>query len=579
METLVEEETNFGCETCEDSGYSCSDCGCPNCEGKEGYCECCAECGETPEYCNCYCGECGELRDGCGCSDGFFGESVVAPWEQRGHNVISFGATSNWSSVWPNLMPGDVDPVMEAANFYLLEALSNGIIGDVKIIDFDLEVSESDLQDFKVEDVDSFMEKRNQYVNSLLENDPLMKLSVEAKKAAEYLASRVEVLDKIFVEYFHVACAGEARHHRAIGNRILDGPGHRNRAWAGWRKVYEAVGNEAVKDLADLFDEFNSDSYGGPKWAEAAMVLYNRLENKLGPTDLINKKMFIDRVWTLEHNGGCFLNKLEWAILNSKKYSISEIKSQVLDIHASHEPSWKKLFILSDDETQKIALSYWNALNEYREINNLEPNTDFLFKEVATLCSWCGKNMNIGHGHLCQESKVKEEKIFDSDFLEEWNEFVVFDQNFNLLEEYPNPDFNGIKVRNLQEFIELVKVKVDLNVSFLSQRENEPEPLIKCHDVTYELSLKEFINKKCYIKKFDMKSGELKYLDQIRVKCSMSFVLKKDSKMFFLTHGYMNFPVEKDSTFKISELTPECNLHAQYFVDKLIKSAKKGVNV
>jgi hypothetical protein len=63
--------------------------------------------------------------------------------------------------------------------------------------------------------------------------------------------------------------------------------------------------------MAELFHEFDEDSgYGGSAWATAAEVLALKKRGELGPTDFQNKKIFLDRAFSLEHNGGCLFDKL-----------------------------------------------------------------------------------------------------------------------------------------------------------------------------------------------------------------------------------------------------------------------------
>ncbi len=80
--------------------------------------------------------------------------------------------------------------------------------------------------------------------------------------------------------------------------------GSRSGAWKTWLVLVAKEGSEMLLEAADAFDDYAwNKSYGGPNWAIAARVAYEYHKN------VISKRVFIDRCWTLQHNGGCIFNK------------------------------------------------------------------------------------------------------------------------------------------------------------------------------------------------------------------------------------------------------------------------------
>lgn len=377
---------------------ACSVCG----EAHPGCCECCGNCGCVE--CEC-CQECGEA--GCECGEGF-GDSDRTPWEQRGVSTDSTAnnSTSNWQMIWPEIDATNFDLCREAADFYLLEAITNGIVNSDNPFLLTAEVKATPEQLLILigaddERVTAQLETRRLNI-ATDESDKLpspleIALRGVIKEAKNLFAQRIERSDEIFRAYFHMAVAGEARHHRAIKNRILSGD--RDRAWSGWRSIYDQVGPEALLDLANLFMEFTGGTYGGAPWAEACKILYSREMGTLGPNEFLNKKMFVDRAWTLEHNGGCFLNKISWAVKNPNGWHIGELKSKILDSHASSPPNWRSLLRAASEEVLILWDQIWEINNELNGTTNENPRNAQPQRRI--ICRHCDSNPLKGHFKGC----------------------------------------------------------------------------------------------------------------------------------------------------------------------------------
>lgn len=394
------------CECCGTCGVYPCEC-CDMCGEPQDYCTCCADCECSP--CECDCGGCGECES-CGDS-GRMGKSTKPGWVSRGHNVSNIVYDDNWQNTWPEIDSQNFDPVIEAANFYLLEAITGGVpngIPERPVSAHRANTAERDeelLIQLGITSADERAKRimaRDQAIEDRKATDPDFALAVLLAEAEDMFEVVVDRADATLVGYFHMACAGEARHHRAIGGTVLAGGRSRAGAWIGWRKVYEAVGPESVKDLANLLGEITGGTYGGERWEEAANILYGRITGELGPTEAINKRLFVDRAWTLQHNGGVFLNKINWRISNRKGWDLHAVQSKVLDAHASNPPNWKLLCSVADISVVEMFHRHWDAMNARREAYGMD-TVENPVKQVKyrIMCRHCNSNPAAGHFLSC----------------------------------------------------------------------------------------------------------------------------------------------------------------------------------
>jgi hypothetical protein len=171
------------------------------------------------------------------------------------------------------------------------------------------------------------------------------KIVNEAKRQLDTL---VQNLDDIFTRYTIMAVGGESRHHRAIGGIVLPGPDHRPWAWRTWKPIYDHVGPQAVLDIIPYFEEMGG-SFGGQAWVNVCRILHSRLVGELPP------HLFVDRCFTLQHNSGCFFNKV---------FSVSGMDA-VLPLHGRDEFPAQSLMDWCGEETKTLWERYWQACNTY----------------------------------------------------------------------------------------------------------------------------------------------------------------------------------------------------------------------
>lgn len=250
------------------------------------------------------------------------------PWVERGIKVDATAEFTPWAEVW-GYDPHEVNIVRASADFYLLEAMTAGLVGTT--------------------------DGNGNIVLDGVQNHPAyLIIRNDAEAMLNDLVARIA---PVLVSYTHMACGGELRHHSAIGSRVLSA--NRATAWAGWKRVFEAVGNDALVDAATLFEEFGGGSFGGKPWADACRILHAHLTGK------INARMFLDRIFNHQHNGGVFLNKVQWeGDLAKNSFSvkeqllampISDMQSVVLPAHGVEpEPDYTTLLAYASPEVQRL---------------------------------------------------------------------------------------------------------------------------------------------------------------------------------------------------------------------------------
>lgn len=81
--------------------------------------------------------------------------------------------------------------------------------------------------------------------------------------------------------------------------------GSRTGAWDAWMQFRKSHAESILDLVVEVFDNREwSSGYGGKKWGDCAKVLRDYRAGKL------SDQSFVDRCWTLQHNGGSLFNKL-----------------------------------------------------------------------------------------------------------------------------------------------------------------------------------------------------------------------------------------------------------------------------
>ena len=322
-----------------------------------------------------------------------YGKTKTVPWKKVKKKHTD---ETQWKQFWPAAALSETVNVPQvAAEFYMLEMISAhvGIHTPSVAAASELPISSDEFFELlRIEDADV----RNRLLAARRERlggvEIVDKLSDVRRTALVSLAALVEKYEPTFYQYLTLAIGGELRHHVAVGKVLHE---KRHWAWCDWADIIEAHGAKAVLTAAELFREFPKEAgYGGEPWAQAADILASRMEGRLGPDQKTNDRLFVDRVWTLEHNNGCILNKVPWIDLDSIQY--------VLNAHASNPVNVKALYAKSGATVKALWDAYLVACNELREQDGAEPVVDTAsLLTYYAVCSECSSNAAIGHHFGC----------------------------------------------------------------------------------------------------------------------------------------------------------------------------------
>lgn len=259
------------------------------------------------------------------------GKSPLPGWEVRGLKVEVKAPSSDWTLYWDIDLSVDLCTAM--ADFYLLQYMTMNHLGGKENIQG-------------------------------LQSEQLERLTQEAKGILDKL---VERLDPIFCQYMDMAIGGELRHHRAIRSEMRFGSSQREAAWGGWKQVRDQVGPQALLDAAILAEEVTEGGYLGKAWAAPARILHARLTGRIPPV------IFVDRAFSLEHNGGSLFNKVEWGVSNRMNWGNSWIKEMLGPAHSATRTIWGPLLLVASPETQRLLGETMRAANKVRVAADLRP--------------------------------------------------------------------------------------------------------------------------------------------------------------------------------------------------------------
>lgn len=164
--------------------------------------------------------------------------------------------------------------------------------------------------------------------------------------------------DGLFQTYLFAAIGGEVRHHHSVYEtdalKVQEYKG-RNGAWRQWLAMGETnCRTQLTADCIELFGDVDNwdDGYGGSSWRIIAETLHARL------TGQFDAKTFVDRVFSLQHNNGSCLDKVEWP-----RYRGANLKScqTVGDSHHATRTGFSTLLNYASDDVRHIVALAFNS--------------------------------------------------------------------------------------------------------------------------------------------------------------------------------------------------------------------------
>lgn len=160
----------------------------------------------------------------------------------------------------------------------------------------------------------------------------------EAAERLEVLASE---LAQEFTIYLDLACGGELRHastwpYELPSCPVLGRGSDRSVAWKDW--LAWNTPTYRMEYAVEAFEQASwpSRNYGGEPWMLIASTVLAFLRKEM------SSEVFVDRVWNLEHHGGCSLNKV---------YATEELPA-VLEAHGRDD--YETLLSYSSETTKLL---------------------------------------------------------------------------------------------------------------------------------------------------------------------------------------------------------------------------------
>lgn len=269
--------------------------------------------------------------------------SVDVPWG----NVCAYTKNSDWREYWPILAEygKECNVVAVAADFYLLEYIvyASGVS----------RVSEDD------EIVQQFLEAGFTF-NSTIQ------IGLAARQQQAWVE---EVWGAVLVDYLHWACVAEMTHSYAVCETM------NWTTWAtafrGWGKIVNRFGRvQAAEWAVEVFNQpWKNNAFGGWRWRAIAELL---LAVEKG--DMLGQKfdyhLFMDRVFSLQHNTGGVFSKWNWNETEMDSghsvywypgiHNVGNIYT-ILDAH--HEG---RIATLANHAHHQSAMLYYQLLGEHR---------------------------------------------------------------------------------------------------------------------------------------------------------------------------------------------------------------------
>jgi hypothetical protein len=319
-EEQEEEEEEEEVDTCDSCGYPeydcqcCENCGSYNCECCSTCmcypCECCESCGTSP--CEC-CGNCGYSQYDCECERCEACNETIENCMCENPPYQSGGSDSDYDKFYPYptykhiVVNGSQIPVLEEpvkTSTEISDRLGlKPMIWEHEVADFYL------LLDLK----------RREH----LEDNAWLGIAFEQKK--DFLLSQLE-------PYTRMVIGGEIRHaltrsgpgksriefhlteiHGANCQPFIDwleslNGKKRYQAWESWIEFHAKYKPDCTAWVRDVYNmTWPGGGMGGKSWGRIADTLW------LYETGQLDEVLFIDQCFSLQHNGGFYLNKV-WAV-------------------------------------------------------------------------------------------------------------------------------------------------------------------------------------------------------------------------------------------------------------------------
>lgn len=321
------------------------------------------------------------------------------------HQVFEHYCAKGWSwradaelhEVFPAVRPGDDgynlivgNPIKAAADYYLLEAIMSGLLGREAIpTDFTHDYLWRRQQEHPFNrhglklcgcpagtativhpcEHDGRISEFSWHLFNGTNRMPdhLVKMMKKAEKLQDLLVARWTT---IFWSYGALAFASEATYVREMAYKFHDRNGYfsRNTMLGGLAAIERQYGPECwATEMYDLFSDQVvqwAGAYGGDAWRSCVRPYKLLAANEITP------KLFVDRVFSAQHNTSTFLNKVMW-YKNDPTYDptdtvyVGDIK-WTLNAHANS--NYNHLLDECSKPVKALWSKYWDHINYERTV-------------------------------------------------------------------------------------------------------------------------------------------------------------------------------------------------------------------
>lgn len=269
-------------------------------------------------------------------TEGDWPEEIVDAWddycmdEESEEWGVLCSQDFRWQESW-GYNPRDVKLSEIMASFYTLQHL-------LYLLPVTQNVEE------RIRKAGEFLAIANEDIESRLAIEIANPLRLQVEKAMDSLVE--SCIEEVY-RYTDMAIGGELRHMIEFADGMA---ANRSCSWVLWKCIREDHGSSILPDTARAFIDNGYGDVGGKRWAQATHLLSMYEQGTLGPDEASNKRLFLDRIFTLQHNTGSFLNKVQWGYNPDRNAPMST----VLNWHSSNPPNYADLAYYSSSEVRDL---------------------------------------------------------------------------------------------------------------------------------------------------------------------------------------------------------------------------------
>lgn len=294
------------------------------------------------------------IEQGCTGHSSSSTQRTHGPWNNEGFNFRGHGFPEGLGAkLWKVQECATIDLAHTAADFYLLDGMAVQGINKP-------EGRKLHMPRFDTDILFEMLEHGFKVVN----DDTLDAISTKAYIAQRRITNKVA---PVIRNYCHYAIAGELSYSKAMWEVGC----YHNDAQCSWFQMCQIAGADKCCEWAeDIYFEKHNDgssvwshAFGGAKWGMGTKILHLFETGEVEGMPFGNRE-FLDRVLSLQHNTGSFLNKVSWS---------GGLHNMGYVLNAHNESDWATLANYASIPVAAVFKKYWALMNEERVAAGEEP--------------------------------------------------------------------------------------------------------------------------------------------------------------------------------------------------------------